>query len=55
MKRQLSSGWCETGNHGRCGFVLQDDNGHRPHIECSCSCHAVTRATAAAGVGAQTG
>ncbi len=53
MKRQLSSGWCETGYHGRCCFVLQDGNEHRPRIECSCSCHAVARADAAAA--AQTG
>jgi hypothetical protein len=52
MKRGIASGWCETGHHGRCCFVLQDENAHRPRIECNCSCHAVRRADlAAAGVG----
>ena len=47
MKRGISSGWCETGHHGRCCFVLQDSNEHRPRLECNCSCHAVLRAEAA--------
>ncbi|HZI38456.1 MAG TPA: hypothetical protein VFF24_09130 [Acidimicrobiia bacterium] len=56
--KRTTSGWCETGHHGRCCYVLQDENQHRPRIECSCSCHAVRRAemaaTATAAAGGQT-
>lgn len=56
MKRGIASGWCETGHHGRCCYVLQDENDHRPRLECNCSCHAVHRAElAAAAAGSQTG
>jgi hypothetical protein len=46
--KKFPSGWCSTGHHTKCSFVLQekadvyvhkDRTVHKPEVRCSCDCH----------------